>query len=246
MRAALEDMSVGEGQALLRVNVSEPRPDLVLVEGGGLILRPSAGFAIRRGPNWPVIVCIIGAHVALLLALVALDVIPIGRAEKPTPLVVEMLSLKPPPPPVPEKKVDQKIAVVTRIAVPTPEVVTAAPPPPITVTNIAPPPKAEVAPAPPPGPVSDGDLDSKMISAPPPRYPEMSRRLHEQGTVYLSVLVGTDGSVSDISVSRSSGSARLDKAALDAVRRWRWAPLMRNGAAVLVRGVVDIPFVLQG
>ena len=54
-----------------------------------------------------------------------------------------------------------------------------------------------------------------MISATPPRYPEMSRRLHEQGTVYLSVLVGTDGAVSEISVSRSSGSARLDKAALD-------------------------------
>jgi periplasmic protein TonB len=246
MRAALEDMSVGEGHALLSANVFEPRPDLMLVAGGGLLLRPPAGFAVRSGPNWPVIVCIIGAHVALLLALVALDVIPIANAAKPAPLVVEMLALKPPPPPVPEKKVDQKVVVVTKITVPPAEVVTATPPPPITVTNVAPPPKAEVAPAPPPGPVSDGDLDSKMISATPPRYPEMSRRLHEQGTVYLSVLVGTDGTVADISVSRSSGSARLDKAALEAVRRWRWAPLMRNGAAVMVRGVVDIPFVLQG
>jgi protein TonB len=49
-----------------------------------------------------------------------------------------------------------------------------------------------------------------------------------------------------VSVSRSSGFARLDKAALDAVRRWRWSPLVRGGVPVMVRGIVDIPFVLQG
>jgi protein TonB len=247
MRAALEDMSVGESGALLRADFPEPRPDLVLIDGGAILLREPSGFGVRRGVNWPVIGFIIAAHAALLALLVTLDVIPIVKLPKPKPMVVNLLSLKPPPPPVaaPEKKVEQ-VEVVTKITVPTPEVLTPTPPPPITVTPVAPPPKAEVAPAPPPGPVSDGDLDSKMISATPPRYPEMSRRLREQGTVYLSVLVGTDGSVSEISVSRSSGSSRLDKAALEAVKRWRWAPLMRNGAAVMVRGVVDIPFVLQG
>jgi periplasmic protein TonB len=49
-----------------------------------------------------------------------------------------------------------------------------------------------------------------------------------------------------VSVARSSGFDRLDKAALDAVRRWRWSPTLRDGAPVSVRGTVDIPFVLQG
>ena len=38
--------------------------------------------------------------------------------------------------------------------------------------------------------------------------------------------------------------ARLDKAALDAVRRWRWSPMLRDGQAVAVRGLVEIPFTL--
>jgi len=107
MRAVLEDMSVGEGRAMLRAHFPEPRPDLVLVDGGGTLFREPGGFAVRRsGPNWPVIALIIGAHAALLLALITLDVIPILKAPKPKPMVVEMLTLKPPPPVKPEKKVE--------------------------------------------------------------------------------------------------------------------------------------------
>jgi protein TonB len=249
MRAMLEDMAVGESGALLHAHFPEPRPDLLLVDGGAVLLREPGGFAVRRGPNWPVIAFIIGAHAALLFALITLDVIRILKAPKPKPMVVEMLSLKPPPPikPEPQKKVEAPVQVVTKITVPPPEVtVPTTPPPAITVTTIAPPPKAEVTPAPPAGPMAAGDLDSKTISAPAPKYPMMSLRLREQGTVVLTVLVGTDGMVSEITVSRSSGFARLDKAALEAVRRWRWSQFMRNGAAVQVRGPVDIPFVLQG
>ncbi len=84
-----------------------------------------------------------------------------------------------------------------------------------------------------------------MIVAKPPTYPIDSRRRHEEGTVVLSVLVATDGSVSEISVAQSSGSSLLDQAALGAVRKWRWAPLLRGGDPVMVRGEVKIPFVLK-
>jgi protein TonB len=50
----------------------------------------------------------------------------------------------------------------------------------------------------------------------------------EEGTVTLGLLVGTDGRVVEISIANSSGFARLDKAALDAVRKWRWTPMMRG------------------
>lgn len=73
-----------------------------------------------------------------------------------------------------------------------------------------------------------------------------SRRKREQGTVVLSLTLSVDGGVSVISVAQSSGFDRLDDAALRAVRKWRWAPTVRNGQPVMVRGQVEIPFVLQG
>jgi len=95
------------------------------------------------------------------------------------------------------------------------------------------------------GPEKAGDLSAKMTSARPPRYPVDSRRAREEGTVVLSVLLAIDGRVSDIAVARSSGFPRLDRAALDAVRDWRWSPMMREGTPVMVRGMVTIPFILQ-
>lgn len=111
-------------------------------------------------------------------------------------------------------------------------------------------PSAPAAPAPvaappvPPAAVQAGDLGTRVLSAPPPRYPVQSRRRREQGTVELLLTLGTDGLVEAISVSRSSGFARLDDAALSAVRRWRWEPTVQAGAPIKVRGVVAIPFVL--
>lgn len=84
-----------------------------------------------------------------------------------------------------------------------------------------------------------------MISGGPPSYPVESRRKREQGIVELLLIVGLDGRVEDISVSRSSGFHRLDKAAMHAVRKWRWSPTLRDGVAARVRGIVEIPFVLQ-
>jgi protein TonB len=85
-----------------------------------------------------------------------------------------------------------------------------------------------------------------MIAGKPPRYPVESRRKREQGTVLLALTLAPDGSVDTIAVARSSGFSRLDNAALDAVRRWRWKPMVQQGQPVRVKGVVEIPFVLQG
>jgi len=88
------------------------------------------------------------------------------------------------------------------------------------------------------------DLMARMVAGKPPRYPIESRRKHEEGTVLLSLVLGLDGSVQRISIARSSGFERLDKAALQAVRDWRWQPMMRNGAPITVQGVVPITFEL--
>lgn len=210
-----------------------------------------SSFSTKRGPNWVAILLIAVFHAGLLFALIKFDVIAVSKP-KPKPLVVKLMTLPLDPPPA-EKEPEVAPPEPLPEAVVVPKAIVPAPAPapaPIVVTDVPPPPKAVVVapPAPPvlAGPVSVEDLSSKMISAPSPRYPVESRRRKEQGTVFLSVLVGIDGNVADVAVSRSSGSPRLDKAALEAVRRWRWSPTMRAGAAVMVRGTVDIPFVLQG
>lgn len=56
-------------------------------------------------------------------------------------------------------------------------------------------------------------------------YPSASRRLGEEGSVTLALLVGPDGKVAEIKMEKSSGFPRLDEAALKQVpRAWRFLP----------------------
>jgi protein TonB len=58
-----------------------------------------------------------------------------------------------------------------------------------------------------------------------PVYPPIARRMGEEGIVTLLVIIGTDGSVQDVKVEKSSGHQRLDDAAIDgARRRCRFSP----------------------
>jgi protein TonB len=64
--------------------------------------------------------------------------------------------------------------------------------------------------------------DLKTANRVEPTYPPASRRAGEQGTVRLKVLVDTNGRASNVAVTQSSGFARLDQAAVEAVRKWRF------------------------
>ncbi len=197
----------------------------------------------------------LGLFGALLAALVTMNAMHVKKA-KPGLTFVEMLRAPEPPPPEPRKAPDpvRQIAAPTPVVAPPPIVATLPSPVQIATSPTPPPdivlpvPPAPAAPSPVPAPSVEnaGDLSSKMISATPPRYPLEARRKHKEGVVVLTVLLGTDGSVADISISKSSGFDDLDKAALNAVRRWRWSPTQRNGTPVMVRGLVEIPFVLRG
>ncbi len=65
-----------------------------------------------------------------------------------------------------------------------------------------------------------------------PLYPMLSRRLKEQGTVYLEVLVLKNGKVGQLKLKQSSGFARLDQSALNAVRGWTYQPALKLGQPV--------------
>jgi len=178
---------------------------------------------------------------------------PAFTDHKETRLSVVDVKLSPPPQPPAAKKPSPPRTEVVKL-----EQTALAPPPPVqlAVSTSLPPPEAapvfrpaSAPPAPPapaaPASVQGGDLGTQMVSGRPPRYPIDCRRRREQGTVVLALTLGVDGAVQTIAVARSSGFPRLDEAALGAVRTWRWAPVLRAGQPVIVRGVVEIPFVLR-
>jgi TonB family protein len=73
-------------------------------------------------------------------------------------------------------------------------------------------------------------------------YPEEARRLGQQGTVIVSLIIRTDGSVTDVAVAKSCGMPLLDAAAVAAVATWRYFPATQNGVPINLRYQVAIQF----
>jgi TonB family protein len=73
-----------------------------------------------------------------------------------------------------------------------------------------------------------------------PEYPQDARAQQVQGTVTLDVLVGRDGAVE--SVSLVEGDGRFLAAAAEAVSKWRFTPLIRNGLPVSFRSHITLYF----
>lgn len=95
-----------------------------------------------------------------------------------------------------------------------------------------------------PPPLADASLP-RPVDAPPPRYPRDAQRRRQQGTVLMRVHVDAQGNPGDIDIVAGSGTRSLDRAAVEAVRRWRFAPAVRNGQPVAGTVQVPIDFTLQ-
>lgn len=93
-----------------------------------------------------------------------------------------------------------------------------------------------------PAAVAVADRPPLPVEAPPPRYPRDALRRGEAGDVLLRVRVDADGVPVDVNVARGSGSRQLDRAAVDAVRRWRFRPALRAGAPAEAEIRVPIRF----
>ena len=87
--------------------------------------------------------------------------------------------------------------------------------------------------------------DADYLKNPPPAYPRASRRLGEQGTVIVRVFISTQGLPDNAEVRTSSGFARLDQAALEAVQRWRFVPGRRSGTPEAMWFNIPVRFVLE-
>lgn len=187
-----------------------------------------------------------------LLAMTAPRMPPELLREQPPPLQVDLVD----PPP---------------IEAPTPpEVELAPPPPPVLVQRVQPQPQIEASPlaeptdviAPivteptiqaepqPPQPVATQPRTVNQAAVAyadvrPPDYPASARTRGQEGEALVRILVGTDGRAAQVRIERSSGHSILDRAALQAVRGWRFHPARIDGIAREAWIVVPINFSLE-
>ena len=228
-------------------------------------LAPKKTNQKRRGT----IVVSVALHVVGVAVLLVLGV----RAETPTvnsKLVVEIAPVpkmpeapKPapvrPPAPAPAATAAAPIPTEDRPTLPEKDVVPAAPP---SMTNVVDPNRgvpggigrsaetALVAP-PPPRPVAPpaprrvgGDIQApQRISAAAPDYPPVARVARIEGVVTLEATIDAEGHVRDVKVIGSI--PLLDKAAVDAVSKWKYTPTRLNGEAIPVILTVRVVFSLR-
>lgn len=162
----------------------------------------------------------------------------------PRPAVTSAVDLKPVIPPV-AQTLEQKPAA--KISEPVKTSLEA-------ITPLSPPPEARnfslnAQTAPPPVvvemPDDFRDALPRYAENPFPVYPQLARRNGWQGQVLLQVAVTSDGKVKTLNVEKSSGFRILDRAALRAVKNWRFFPARKAGRAVVSEVLVPIEFHLS-
>lgn len=104
------------------------------------------------------------------------------------------------------------------------------------------------APVPPPKPPEPARLHishmelGALVQQVEPVYPAPARITRVQGTVQLAAVIGRDGTIRDLRVI--SGHPMLVRAAVDAVRQWRYRPYILNGQPVEVETQISVNFTL--
>lgn len=131
--------------------------------------------------------------------------------------------------PAPRASSDERPQLVEEKPMPTPVPEATDPTPPEATAPLAP--GVTLAPGDVPVPIPG--------QTPAPEYPPAAMRSGDQGTVLVRVEVGADGVPVSVEVAQRSGSRDLDRAAVDAVRQWRFQPAQRDGQAVA--GAVTVP-----
>lgn len=210
-----------------------------------------AAFLMKRGlaeaprHRWLSMTLSITGHVALVALAIFLTTTVPQKAEMQTITVSIAQPQVSQPEPVPVPKLERVPEVVMpdlpeidTIAPPSPDAIRAAPPPAASAPSDATAKKADDPQTSPPV------FDAGYLNNPAPVYPNLSRRLREVGTVQLRVRVSAAGMPMEVLMATSSGYARLDEAALAAVKKWKFQPAQRNGNPVEAWVLVPVEFSL--
>ena len=82
-------------------------------------------------------------------------------------------------------------------------------------------------------------------ASPPPEFPREARFAGSVGIVVVLVRVSAKGAVTDVRIEESSGSGPLDRAAIEAVARWRFFPARLDAAPVDSEILVPVRYRLE-
>jgi protein TonB len=213
---------------------------------------PDVAPRLLPGPRAAPLAMVAGMHVAVIAALILMPGVQ-ERLAFQAPIFVDYREVPREPPPEPKPLPRPALRDPNPVILPVPPIALApeiqiTPPVerPPTISGPVYTPTAPVAVPAPPSPAVEGPrFDMAYLRNPAPAYPSLSRRMKEQGRVILRVLVNAAGEAQDIEVRTSSGSERLDRAAMDAVRRWRFAPARRGAETIAAYALVPILFQLD-
>jgi len=221
---------------------------------------PAAAVAVRRlapvadglstAQRRGVIGAIAVAHVGAIWAVLQVPAVREAVMEA-APMFVELLAPPappvPPPPVLPAIKAPPPVVIAAPAAAPAPAAFEVAPAPegPVPPAPPVPVQQVEAPPAPPAPPKMIPASALQYLEAAPPEYPRVSRRLNEAGTVMLRLYIDERGLPATVQVNRSSGSSRLDEAALAAVKKWRFKPYAENGQPMAGWAVIPVIFELE-
>jgi len=90
-----------------------------------------------------------------------------------------------------------------------------------------------------------GEVAEKMVShLVEPDYPPIAKAARVQGIVRMLVVIGKDGAIQDMHVM--SGHPMLAQASLDAVKQWRYRPLLLDGQPIDAQTVVEVHYSPRG
>jgi TonB family protein len=92
-------------------------------------------------------------------------------------------------------------------------------------------------------PVSQGVTPGKLIHQVQPVYPRQAQTLQLAGPVVLDAAIGVDGKVGRVKIV--SGHPILARAAIDAVRQWRYTPYRLDGKPIVANAQITVNFVAQ-
>jgi TonB family protein len=98
-----------------------------------------------------------------------------------------------------------------------------------------------------------GDLPLEIVAGtelvalrtPPPSYPSVAERRGIEGSVTIQIEIDTEGAVANAQVTHSSRPGIFEEAALRAIRRWRFRPVIRNDKPTRVKALQSIVFRLK-
>ena len=89
--------------------------------------------------------------------------------------------------------------------------------------------------------LATGISSPRVIKQVPPQYSEASRGVRVNGSVTIGLIVTSKGVPKDPHVIKGI-ETELDRAAVEALKQWRFAPARKNDKPVAVRVVVEIAF----